>query len=106
MKMRITATALAVWGMCAILAGPAWTAALTIGNEASVYVRGGASISPGCQDITIEAGGSMYIDHGTGPGKIYQCRKIIVNPGGYFYKGDGSILHCSVIPEIMILLMD
>ena len=90
MKKWTLMMVLAVWGIFAVLPGPAWSAGLTIGDGASVYVRGGASISLLCQNLVIEAGGNMYLDHETGPGTLYKCGRVQVDPGGHLYMGGGQ----------------
>ena len=106
MKKCMLGMALAVWGLFAILPSPAWTAALTIRDGAYVHVRGGASISLQCKSVVIEAGGNMYLDHETGPGTLYKCGRVQVDPGGHLYQGEGRIFHCTVAPQIMLLLLD
>jgi len=96
----------AVCILFAALPGPACAAGLTIADGAVVIVNGGASISLGCQSVVIESGGYMALDHVLGPGALYKCGKVQVDPGGSLDKGNGKIIHnCAVPPEIMLLLL-
>ena len=98
----------AVCCLFAALPGSACAAGLTIGDGIIVGVEGGNSISLGCQSLVIEDGGGMYLlDTGFGPGTIYKCGSVQVEPGGFLYKGGGKIIHnCSIPPQIMLLLLD
>ena len=107
--VRGMVSVLAVCGLFAALPGPACTTGLTIGDGVTVYVRDGASISLGCQSVVIEDRGRLYLDVPyTYPesGALYRCGKVQVDPGGYLWQGHGKIVHCTVDPQIMLLLLE
>ena len=74
---------------------------ITIGNGSRLALNDG-SIDMGCLNITVEGGGTLDIGSGT----ISRLRNLVIDSGGTFIPGTGSIFYCGILsPGIIKLLL-
>lgn len=75
---------------------------ISIGDGVNINLDNGV-INLNCVDINVKSGGTLNMESG----RIEQCRELMIDNGGIFISGIGTITYCrKVLPAILLLLDD